>query len=66
MPPIVQVAALYQLNQTGNEELQAESLATLRKLAPGVLEQVAGERMLPLVLDRMATVFVDSGDVPVH
>jgi len=63
MPPIVQVAALYQLSCIGDDELRAEAQATLRRLPPGVVRQVAREPMLPVVLDWLAVVFADAGDV---
>ncbi len=63
MPPVVQIAALYQLSRIGDDELKAESVATMRRLPPGAIKQAAGEPMLALVLDWMAVVFQDTQDV---
>lgn len=63
MPPVVQIAALYQLSRIGDEELKAEAQATLRRLPAGAVRQVAAEPMLPVVLDWLAVVFQDAGDV---
>lgn len=63
MPPVVQIAALYQLSRIGDDELKTEAQGTLRRLPPGVVRQVAAEPMLPVVLDWLAVVFQDVGDV---
>ena len=63
MPPVVQIAALYQLTHTGDDELKTESVATLRRLPPGALKQAAGEPMLALVLDWMSVVFNDNQEL---
>jgi hypothetical protein len=63
MPPVVQIAALYQLSRIGDDELKTEAQGTLRRLPPGVVRQVAAEPMLPVVLDWLAVVFQDAGDV---
>jgi hypothetical protein len=63
MPPVVQLAALYQIHKTGDAELKTESEATLRKLPATVVRQLATEPMLPIVLDWMAVVFQDAQEV---
>jgi hypothetical protein len=63
MPPVVQIAALYQLSRIGDDELKTEAQATLRRLPAGAVRQVAAEPMLPVVLDWLAVVFQDAGDV---
>lgn len=63
MPPVVQIAALYQLSRIGDDELKAEAVTTMRRLPPGAIKQAAGEPMLSLVLDWMAVVFQDTQDV---
>lgn len=63
MPPVVQIAALYQLSRIGDDELKTEAQGTLRRLPPGIVRQVAAEPMLPVVLDWLAVVFQDAGDV---
>jgi hypothetical protein len=63
MPPVVQIAALYQLSRIGDDELKTEAQGTLRRLPAGAVRQVAAEPMLPVVLDWLAVVFQDAGDV---
>ena len=63
MPPVVQVSALYQLFRVGDDELKAEAQATMRKLPPAAVKQVASEPLLPVVLDWLAQVFEDREDV---
>ena len=57
MKPLVQVCAFYQLAQNDDPELTKTAIATLRKLPPATLRQVAGQRLFPMVLDWLAEVF---------
>lgn len=57
LKPLVQVCALYQLWVTGDGPLRAAAEQSLAKLPVGTMRQVAGERLLPVVLDWLATQF---------
>lgn len=63
MKPLVQVCALHQLAAREGGELAAEAARTVRAMPPGTLKQVAAERLLPVVLDWLAELFIDTREV---
>ena len=59
LPPAILVACLYQISQVADEETGAECQATLRKMPPAIIRQVAAEPLLPVVLDWLSKTFRD-------
>lgn len=57
LKPVVQVCALYQLWVTGDPPIRTATEQSLAKLPVGTVRQVAAERLLPVVLDWLATQF---------
>ncbi|MEZ4463976.1 MAG: hypothetical protein R3F43_05495 [bacterium] len=57
MPPVVQACALYQLQVTSDDEVRQAAVDTMKRMAPGVLRQVASEALPPVVLDWIADLF---------
>lgn len=63
MPPVVQISALFQLAQTGDDEVRRAAEETLRGLPRNVVVGVAREPVLPVVLDWLAERFTDADEV---
>lgn len=63
MKPLVQVCALYQIAARDGGELARDAARTVRGLPPGTLRSIAGEPLLPVVLDWLAELFADSREI---
>lgn len=63
MKPVVLVCALHQLAAREGGQIAADAAKTVRGLPPGTLRSVASERLLPVVLDWLAELFVDTREV---
>lgn len=57
MKPLVQVCALYQLWVTGDDTLRMAAQTSVEALPPATIRSIAGERLLPVVLDWLADRF---------
>lgn len=63
MKPLVLVCALQQLAVREGGQIAADAAKTVRGLPPGTLKSVASERLLPVVLDWLAELFIDTREV---
>lgn len=54
MPPVVQIAVLYQLWYSGDPEIRAAVEGTVDRMPANVVAGIAGKPMLPTVLDWLA------------
>lgn len=63
MKPLVQVCALYLIAARDGGALAVDAAQTVRALPVGTVKQIAAERLLPVVLDWLAGLFVESREV---
>lgn len=63
MKPLVQVCALYLIAARDGGALAVEAAQTVRAMPVGTVKQIAAERLLPVVLDWLAGLFVESREV---
>lgn len=63
MKPLVQVCALYQIAARDGGDLANDAARTVRGLPPGALRSIAAEPLLPVVLDWLADLFMDSREI---
>jgi hypothetical protein len=63
MPPKLQLPALYQLIQIGDDETAAAARQTVKKMPPNTVVGLAGEPLPPLVLDFLAHTFEDAIEI---
>ena len=63
MKPLVQLCALYQIAARDGGDLAKDAARTVRGLPPGTLRSIAKEPLLPVVLDWLAELFMDSREV---
>ncbi len=63
MKPLVQVCALYQIAARDGGDLAKDAARTVKGLPPGTLRSIAAEPLLPVVLDWLADLFMDTREV---
>lgn len=63
MKPLVQVCALHQIAAREGGELADEAARTVRAMPAGTLKQIAAERLMAVVLDWLAELFIDTREV---
>lgn len=63
MKPLVQVCALFQLRQTGDDAVKQAALESVRRLPQATVVQVAAAPLLPVVLDWLAEIYSTNAEI---